>query len=246
MILRAPARAAPWMTLSPTPPQPMTATVSPGRIRAELMAAPAPVTTPQPSSAARSNGMSLLTETTFSWTSTCSAKPPTPMNCVSAFAVAAQPRALAGGRWVSCGWRHWYGRPVEASPAMAAAVDRRGHDVVTDPELRHIRTHRGHHAGNLVAEQRGHGESDVGLGHVHIAVAQAAGADIDKDLTADRIGDVDLLDLERLTYAVEHCCFHPFVPLNEWAGITGMDVTQATNINIVGSEVQNLDYRLDP
>src|SRR3546814_257134 len=48
MIRPAPARRAPEMTLSPTPPTPITATVSPGFTAAVLIAAPAPVTHPQP------------------------------------------------------------------------------------------------------------------------------------------------------------------------------------------------------
>ena len=54
--LLAPAILAPWITLRPTPPQPMTATVSPGRMLAVLSAAPTPVSTPQPMSAAMSKG----------------------------------------------------------------------------------------------------------------------------------------------------------------------------------------------
>ena len=49
---------APWITLRPTPPQPMTATVSPGLMFAVFVAAPTPVSTPQPMRAAMSRGMS--------------------------------------------------------------------------------------------------------------------------------------------------------------------------------------------
>ena len=45
------------------PPQPITATVSPGRTWAVLITAPTPVVTPQPISAARSSGMSLRIST---------------------------------------------------------------------------------------------------------------------------------------------------------------------------------------
>ena len=58
MIRSAPLNFAPWITLRPTPPQPMTATVSPGRMSAVLAAAPKPVSTPQPISAARVSGTS--------------------------------------------------------------------------------------------------------------------------------------------------------------------------------------------
>ena len=58
----------------PTPPQPITATVSPGATFAVWIAAPKPVMTPQPIRAARSSGMSSRIFTTaFSCTSICSA-----------------------------------------------------------------------------------------------------------------------------------------------------------------------------
>ena len=61
MISPAPAMRAPWITLRPTPPQPTTATVSPFLIEAVFNAAPVPVSTPQPMSAAtfmsRSSGI---------------------------------------------------------------------------------------------------------------------------------------------------------------------------------------------
>ncbi len=64
MIREAPEMRAPCTTLRPTPPQPMTATVSVGRTPATLNAAPRPVTTAQPRIAARCAGMSFGTGTT--------------------------------------------------------------------------------------------------------------------------------------------------------------------------------------
>ena len=52
----APARTRPAMTCWPTPPQPITAALSPIRGRATLRTAPMPVTAPQPSSAACQSG----------------------------------------------------------------------------------------------------------------------------------------------------------------------------------------------
>jgi hypothetical protein len=49
MIVLAPASLAPAIAASPTPPQPNTATDSPRRTAAVLMAAPTPAITPQPS-----------------------------------------------------------------------------------------------------------------------------------------------------------------------------------------------------
>ena len=76
MIRPAPAIRAPCSAESPTPPQPITATLLPGAICAVLSAAPTPVVTPQPISAACSSGMSSRIFTSaFSCTSICSAKP---------------------------------------------------------------------------------------------------------------------------------------------------------------------------
>ena len=77
MTLPAPAMAAPWMQLSPTPPQPITATVDPGSTLAVLNTAPTPVVTPHPMSAARSRGMSSRIFTRpCSWMSMRSANEP--------------------------------------------------------------------------------------------------------------------------------------------------------------------------
>ena len=74
MMRAAPASAAPLIADRPTPPQPITATVSPGSTLAVWNTAPTPVITPQPISAARSSGMSSRIFTTaFSCTSICSA-----------------------------------------------------------------------------------------------------------------------------------------------------------------------------
>src|SRR4051812_21961142 len=63
MIVAAPARAAPAIAPSPTPPQPITATESPRVTPPVLIAAPSPAITPQPSSptaAARAEGSTLV------------------------------------------------------------------------------------------------------------------------------------------------------------------------------------------
>ena len=77
----APAILAPCTTARPTPPQPTTSTVSPGRTRATLNTAPRPVVTPQPARQITSSGMS--GGTTTSWlarTTTSSASVPAPTN----------------------------------------------------------------------------------------------------------------------------------------------------------------------
>ena len=54
----APHNAAPWRMLSPTPPQPTTTTLSPGRTGDVYIAAPTPVAAAQPTSAAALSGAS--------------------------------------------------------------------------------------------------------------------------------------------------------------------------------------------
>src|SRR5437763_1019998 len=58
MIRAAPASAAPWMTLSPMPPTPMTTTLAPVGTCARCSTAPTPVSTPQPTSEAAVMGTS--------------------------------------------------------------------------------------------------------------------------------------------------------------------------------------------
>ena len=77
MICFAPAMRHPWMTERPTPPHPTTATVEPARTAAVLTAAPTPVVTPHPTSAAAWKGMSFSMGTTqMPGTTACSAMLP--------------------------------------------------------------------------------------------------------------------------------------------------------------------------
>ncbi len=78
-MTEAPAMRQPWMTLMPTPPQPITTQVEPGVTLAVLMAAPTPVVTPQPMSEAMSKGTSSSILMAPSWgTTSDSAKVPKP------------------------------------------------------------------------------------------------------------------------------------------------------------------------
>src|SRR5438132_10827445 len=59
MILPAPTSLAAWIVLSPTPPQPHTATLAPGGTLARLNTGPAPASTPQETRHTTSSGASL-------------------------------------------------------------------------------------------------------------------------------------------------------------------------------------------
>ena len=96
----APAITAPWTALSPTAPQPITSTVSPGCARAVFNTAPSPVGTAQPSSAASSNGRSSGTGmTAFAPTTVSCANVAVPIPACtgvpSTFRSAPAPRSLA-------------------------------------------------------------------------------------------------------------------------------------------------------
>ena len=66
MMRIAPASRAPCTMLSPTPPQPITNTLDPGRTFAWRTTAPTPVATLQPTSAACAHGISSRMRTRFS------------------------------------------------------------------------------------------------------------------------------------------------------------------------------------
>ena len=117
MTMPAPAMRAAWMADRPMPPAPITQTRLPGSTRAVRNTAPMPVVTPQPMSAARSRGMSLVIFTTaFWWTSISSANPPRRANWSTGVPSArlrrggaSLGREVAAGFWQRLGWppRHW-------------------------------------------------------------------------------------------------------------------------------------------
>lgn len=69
-MFRAPAWSAPCTAFDPTPPTPKITTVSPARTPAAYTEVPQPVGTPQPVSAATSNGMSSSIRTQDAWETT--------------------------------------------------------------------------------------------------------------------------------------------------------------------------------
>ena len=123
MTREAPAATAPWMTFRPTPPQPTTATVWPACTRAVLVAAPTPVMTLQPTSAAASMGTPSGTGTSAcSLTSCCSAKAAMPANCVTGWPFmerrSSRPRRLVLRQRKGRPWMQFPQWPQEATKAM--------------------------------------------------------------------------------------------------------------------------------
>src|SRR6201989_1574672 len=79
MIVVAPARAAPAIAPSPTPPHPITATESPRVTPPVLIAAPSPAITPQPTSpTAGGRALGSTLGHCPAWTSVFSMKAPMP------------------------------------------------------------------------------------------------------------------------------------------------------------------------
>ena len=109
----------------PTPPQPITATVSPGRTLAVFTAAPKPVITPQPISAARSSGISSRIFTiAFSCTSICSANEESWANVCSRPVLSHSRRFDSPGGSFTSVLLHSAGRPVVQFSQMPQNTER--------------------------------------------------------------------------------------------------------------------------
>ena len=209
MTRPAPAMAAPWMQLRPTPPQPITATVEPGSTLAVLNTAPTPVVTPQPISAARSRGMSLRIFTSAcSWISICSAKRRQVEELVHRRAGVGQPRRVAGaapGASLLVAQRQVAGEAVLA----VAAVDRQAGDhVVARLHVADLVADRLDDAGRLVAEHGGQRVGVLALHEVQVGVAQPGRGGADQHLARAGRADLHLVDLEAPGHGLEEGSTH--------------------------------------
>ena len=170
MIRPAPAIRAALIAARPTPPQPITATVSPGTSLQALKMVPAPVVTAQPITAARSSGMSRSIATqACSWTSIASAKPERlSIWLIGASVLGGDPRrGAAGAAGVAAGAeRH---PPGHAIFAMAAEGGEAGDDMVADLDGADLASDRLDHAGGLVAGDAGEGVGVGALDEVEVA-----------------------------------------------------------------------------
>ncbi len=128
MIVCAPEASAPCTALSPTPPQPITATWLPGWICAVFVTAPKPVITPQASSDAASKAISFgIIATWLLSTTTFSAKAPVRSPCHQRLAALARHRRLPVER------EHFLAQhlvPAGAVVAGSARADQRHHHMV--------------------------------------------------------------------------------------------------------------------
>ncbi len=180
-ILDAPAMRAPLTALSPTPPAPKITTVSPALTFAVFKTAPAPVTTPQPSSAAWAKGISfghdrelvLVDERPFG-----EAAQPEPLE--QANPVAAQTRGIGGPAQRRLRMLALEGAARQTSSAPAARLRERPDDVISDTELRDVGTDCSHDSRDLVAEHRRR-RNDVVRGEEQVGVTQPGRLHVDEN-----------------------------------------------------------------
>ena len=179
MIGTASASAAPWITLRPMPPTPMTSTLWPWVTLARLNTAPTPVMTPQPSSDATSKGTSLLIGTAWrAFTTVCSVNAPMLANWKHLAVALTERRRHLADRLRGSAWACRCRRPRRrrSSTASRSRRDRRCSRPVTSgpTSLDDARA--------LVAEHHRRRERDGAVDHAHVAVAHAGGLDLDPHL----------------------------------------------------------------
>ncbi len=146
----------PWTTFSPTPPQPTTATVSPGRTRAVLSAAPTPVMTAHPISASSRQRERRIdrdrrprrARPTARRTTTCCSGGSAARLAVEAARTVLQGRVVPGD--VLAAVR----QPARALAAAAAVRKPRQHHVIAGLDVRDARPDLLDDPGALVAEDR--------------------------------------------------------------------------------------------
>ena len=184
------------MAASPTPPQPITATVSSRSTLPVLIAAPIPAITPQPSRPATAGSASGSTLVHWpSCTSVLSANAPIPRAGVSSVP------SVSVIFWVGVvGVEAVLRAAALAGPALAAHRAPVQDDEVADLDVRDALADRLDGARGLVAEQERVLVVDPALAVGQVGVADAAGDDVDHHLAGPGIGDDDVDQLDGLPF----------------------------------------------
>ena len=179
MMVVALARAAPMMTLMPTPPQPTTATLLPGVTLALLTTAPTPVGTQQPMSAAWGMGVGISMGTQpISGTTAYSAKQATlPMwwMRVSPLCRRCVPSIMFGpvAMWLS----HTCELPERQELQRPQAGTKGQYHLLAGADGGDAGADGLDGAGSLVAQHHGQGDGGVAVHEVAVAAADAGGPD---------------------------------------------------------------------
>ena len=85
--------------------------------------------------------------------------------------------------------------------------ERETDDVIADVELRDVRTDGSHDPRDLVTEHRGR-RHEVMRGEQEVRVAEAGGSNVDEELTTQRRGDLDVLEVEAVAQCIQDKRFH--------------------------------------
>jgi hypothetical protein len=79
--------------------------------------------------------------------------------------------------------------------------------MISDTELRDLRTHCSHYSCNLVTKHRRRW-NDIVSGEKQVGVAQARRLHIDENLAPHRRSDVNVLEIEAATDCIKDKCLH--------------------------------------
>jgi hypothetical protein len=83
--------------------------------------------------------------------------------------------------------------------------------VISDTELRDVRTHFSHYPRNLMTKHR-RGWNDIVSSKKQVGVAQTRGLHVDQDFASHRRSDVNVLEIEASTECVEYKRLHLWPP----------------------------------
>ena len=201
MTCRAPAAAAPSYRCQSNPPRPTTATDVPARTCAVFTTAPTPVSTPQPNSAACSNGSSDHLIADRRDTTACVANADNRKVMVDRLAVALQPPCAIEQRPRAVGSRArlTQRRPTfGARMAVAAARHEHQHDVIADSEVLHAVAELFDNACGLMAECHRHRARPVAVDHRQVRMAQPRSLDTHQNFARTRRRKVEFFNLQRV------------------------------------------------
>ncbi len=99
------------------------------------------------------------------------------------------------------------GAARETSRAPSARLRERTNNVISDTEMRDIRTDCCHDPRDFVTQYRWR-RHDIVSGEEQISVAQAGRLHIDENFATYRRGDLHVLEFKSMTECVQDECFH--------------------------------------
>jgi hypothetical protein len=161
---------------------------------------PAPVTTPQPSKAAWAKG---IFEQALIHENQLAVVP----KVEQANSLAAQARDIAWSSQCRLRVLALEGTARETSRARSARLRQRPYDVISDTELRDIRTDCCNDPRYLVTQHGWYGHNIVSS-EQEVRMTEAGRLRVDKTLATHRRGDLHVLEIKSMTERVQDKCVH--------------------------------------